>query len=71
MRNLDWSLLREGGIFLTWIIQLEIRENLGFDLDLKKKRKVNYVKGQTFFSVCTSVNQKEHYEAGRVAGDLN
>jgi len=35
-RNLDWSLLIEGDILLTWIILLEIRENLGFDLELQK-----------------------------------
>lgn len=48
-RNLDWSLLRKGDIFLTWIILLKIRENLGLDLELQKKRKLNYLKGQTFF----------------------
>lgn len=35
MRNLDWSLLIKGDIFLMWIFLLEFRENLGFDLELK------------------------------------
>lgn len=39
MRNLGWSLLIEGDIFLTWIVLLEIRKNPGFDLELQKKKK--------------------------------
>lgn len=34
MRNLDWSLLTEGDIFLAWIILQEVRENIRFDLEL-------------------------------------
>ena len=69
VRNLDWSLLIEGDIFLTWIILLEVRENLEFDLELQKNGKL--FERANFFQFCTSVNQKEHYEVSRVAGDLN
>lgn len=34
------------------------------------KGEINYLKGQTFFQFCSSVNQKDHYQVTSVTGDL-
>lgn len=50
MINLNWSLLVEGEIFLTWVMETGSQRKSWVCSGAAIKGKINYLKGQTFFS---------------------
>lgn len=55
--------------FHTWVILLEPRENLGFAWSCNKRGN-KLLRRESFFQVCSSVSQKEHYQVTSVTGGL-